>query len=146
MTRSRKQWHFNWCLSVIDSPHGLRFPISPSETTQHSKITTPIWILFIFHLSSNLVSEPQATLILFPSTIKMFLFRTVISIGSLILLVFGNKMSGTLSKFFKSVFIVLNQYIYCHYFFWHFKLGAWFYQCCSYYYYKHYYLWSNVIP
>lgn len=117
----------------------ITFPISPPETTPFSKIT--ILIFLNFHFSSNLMSNPQATLILFPSIIEMFPFRTVINMGNFIFLVLGNKMSDPLSKlFFKSVFIVLSQYFYCHYFSWHLKFGASYYQCCYYYYYKYYYL------
>lgn len=90
---------------MIRSPGVLRFPISLSETIPLSNITTSLLIFLNFHLSSNFLSNPQATLILFPYIIEMFLFRTVTGIGTFVLLVLGNKMSGLLSKIF------LNQFL-----------------------------------
>lgn len=85
---------------MVDSPGVLRFPISPSETAPFGKTITFILIFLNFHRSSNLVSNPQATLILFPSITEVFLFRTVINIDIFILLVLGNKISGLLGKIF----------------------------------------------
>ena len=85
----------------------VRFLISHSETTPLRKITTSVLIFLNFHLLSNLVSDPQATLILFPSVAEMFLFTTVIRVSTFILLALFAWSIG--QDFFKSVFIVFKS-------------------------------------
>ena len=79
--------HCRRILYWLSYEESSRFLISHSETIPLSKITTSILIFPSFHLLPNLVSNPQAKLILFPLVSEMFLFRAVIRVYSFILLV-----------------------------------------------------------
>ena len=78
---------FSSAKSVLDCRTVWKTFVDSMETIPLSKITTSILIFPSFHLLPNLVSNPQAKLILFPLVSEMFLFRAVIRVNSFILLV-----------------------------------------------------------